>query len=327
MEGGSGGDPWPRRLLLVGVVLMAVGLGAFASGSKAIEADLDPTRTNVARVEAGTSVEVDLTEGGMYAALRPDNASGSPPADLRLIRLSDGADILGFEPDWRTPSRTDANRTVYDPVRLWTITEAGPHLLENEAESSPLHLVDESVDDRAMMASPPIILGCLLCLGGLGLLPLAALVQWLNRRAVPAVNVDFDRAGGVHFEEDVTEEEVPDLTPYLPPGRIPTTDEVHQAHLAWSEAQESGLLLDSIVVTSDREAIELFDSGIAAPFADRPDPPPSRPVTSRPATKVSGEKGRDEGRSAIEPQQSESGGGREDGEKGDSSDWKSWDEG
>lgn len=312
-------DPWPRRLLLVGVVLMAAGLGAYASGWKDIEAASDPTLTNLA-VVSSDSIEVELIEGRTYTALGERLDGVEEKSEVRLVQLSNGATNEGIEPDWKTPARSDSNNTIYDPILSWEISESGPHLIEYESgPAAHIYLVDESMDDRAALSSPTFLLGCLTCLAGFGLLPLAALVRMLNRRSEP-VKLMVDNKGGIiiadealsseergsiedELEEAIGLVEQADLTPYLTPGRIPTTAELWQAQQA-SMADAAAGEIDTSQAEADREAIERFDSGIAAPFADRPDNPVVRGIKKR----------------SIVPSKSS------DAEQ-TSGDWSSWDEG
>ncbi len=315
----SDGDPWPRRLLLVGVVLMAAGLGAYASGWKDIEAAADPTITNLA-VVGSDSIEVELMAGRTYTALGERIEGEEEKPKVRLVQLSNGATAEGSEPDWKTPVRSDSNKTIYEPILSWEISESGPHLIEYESGPAPhIYLVDESMDDRAALSSPIFLLGCLTCLAGFGLIPLAALVRMLNRRSEP-VKLRVDRKGGIIIDDEVLNSaergaaegeleeaiglvEEADLTPYLTPGRIPTTAELWQAQqaaMADAVVDEN----DNIQSEVDRAAIERFDSGIAAPFSDRPDKPVTRGVKKR---------------QAVDPKSSNS--------DQKSSDWSSWDEG
>jgi hypothetical protein len=297
---------------------MAAGLGAYASGWKDIEAASDPTITNLA-VVGSDSIEVELLAGRTYTALgeRVDGVEGK--SKVRLVQLSNGATSEGSEPDWKTPVRTDSNNTIYEPILSWEISESGPHLIEYESGPAPhIYLVDESMDDRAALSSPTFLLGCFTCLAGFGLLPLAALVRMLNRRSEP-VKLRVDSKGGIIIDdEDLTSaekvtleddlEEViglveeADLTPYLTPGRIPTTAELWQAQQA-SMADAATEENDTSQSEVDRAAIERFDSGIAAPFADRPDNSVVRGLKKR---------------SVVHSKSSES-------ETSDS--WSSWDEG
>ncbi len=299
--GGTDADPWPRRLLLIGVVLMAIGLGAYASGWKEIEAAIDPSINNLAALEPGESSEVELIEAGSYTALRVLPADGEPVPALDMVRLTDGSTLPGEEPTWTSASRNDANGTMYSPVRIWMIQQAGPHMFRNDDEAAgTLYLVDESADDMAAMSSPTFLLGCMICLAGFGLLPIAAAVRWLNRRSEP-VRVIIDSGGGFvvdgdapgqptivpgvaqPLDDDSMFDEVADhadLTPYLTAGRIPTTEELWSAQRAWEADRSMGDIVEAVVAV-DGDAIERFDSGVMAPFADRPDPPLQRPVGGR----------------------------------------------
>jgi hypothetical protein len=175
------------------------------------------------------------------------------------------------------------------------------------------------MDDRAALSSPTFLLGCLTCLAGFGLLPLAALVRMLNRRSEP-VKLRVDSKGGIIIDdeslssaeresvEDDLEEviglvEQADLTPYLTPGRIPTTAELWQAQKA---SMADAAAEDNYTSQSERDlaAIENFDSGIVAPFADRPDKPVAKGMKKR---LVSHSKSSDKEHA--------------------SDDWSSWDEG
>ena len=112
-EGDSTPSRWPRRLLIVGIVSLIVGMVGLATTFPKIADELRPDRHPNTVIEPGESIEVNLT--GLSVYLFFQNITNSDEIDGTITIISNGKEIElreGDKIEWRKNSMHMKNREI-----------------------------------------------------------------------------------------------------------------------------------------------------------------------------------------------------------------------
>ncbi len=182
--------------MVLGGLLLLSGFIAFGSMGGVLEEAFDPRITNVLEVESAGEGLADLRTGchSLYVERGVEmNAT---------LLLSDGWSTSGAPleeatctTEWQ-PMSTD--RTEFERVASWRVSEAGEHLLQVEgSEGAQAWLIDVNAMEQGMFSSPWIIGAFGLCIMGFVLLPIGLFMVMSERRRKARAIFVVDAEGGV----------------------------------------------------------------------------------------------------------------------------------
>jgi hypothetical protein len=169
---------------------------------------LDPEQENVARLESGESIVVELDKNRYYVALRTLEDGKEPESEARLI------DTNGEEIEGKAPTSLHVDRVLeedgpkYRPVWTYYLDDSANYTLHNDGNSA-LWLVDDAAAEKEIFTNPVVLLMFSTCCFGLIIGLLAIIFAIISTRQNP------------RKEEKVVSGLVID-------GRVMTTDELYR---------------------------------------------------------------------------------------------------
>tara|TARA_Y100001968_G_scaffold331933_1_gene388308 strand:- start:19846 stop:20619 length:774 start_codon:yes stop_codon:yes gene_type:complete len=207
-------------------VLLLVAIASFGPAMDQIEPLQDPEKENVAEVEAGESLSVDLIEGRYYVALRIIVEGEDTESLVRLID-SEGEEMEeSLSSNWFGDRPIDGEGPLYRPVKIYFLYDSGSYVLHNDGDDT-LWLVDESSMQLKMLTIPTVLLLFSTCCFGLISGVMAIILAILSLR--------FQR---------ITEEKV---TGIVVSDDIMSTDELYRTYHKLNDEEKIGAVADPFV--------------------------------------------------------------------------------
>ena len=184
-------NPWTRRFLLAGLIGMVLGAAAVSLTWGDFERMADPTRTNVAQIDPGASVSVDLV-GHEYVAYQHGEVANTT-VEMRsgdtLLEMSAPNQWAGSGP------RADADGQMMVAIGVWKPVE-GAHTVENTGNMT-VYLVDNTELNEPTTEMAMLYAGCFGLVCGLVMLPVAGIIHMLSKPK-PEAPVNLVQADGAH---------------------------------------------------------------------------------------------------------------------------------
>ncbi|MDA7740824.1 hypothetical protein N8930_03525 [Euryarchaeota archaeon] len=338
-------NPWPMRLAIAGAVLLILGAFLLNSQGDAIDEAYDPRVMAVATATGAGSEVVNLEEGCYYAV----TLEGENNVDLNLTRIEGSARVADAEEnkicasDW-FPMSADA--TAFIITSGWDIEQEGEYALDVTCQedvdcaNESVYLVHTNPYQFAILTSPGMLFGMASCCLGLTVLPLAGVILWLARMnqskgSVIMMNPDGTMTQATELTPEMMAAFAKGENPLQPKVEAPFADTGIGQTEEFIDGKQSvmggSLLTTEQVYALMRGDVEEATQQVSDPFADRPSPSSTNPVTPKkdPNTKTitSWDEGSDSSvatgatnRPKIKPLQ------REKPNEPSDKDWKSWDE-
>tara|TARA_B100000214_G_scaffold321238_1_gene256717 strand:+ start:918 stop:1802 length:885 start_codon:yes stop_codon:yes gene_type:complete len=284
----SGSSTWPKRLIIVSVVILALSIAAMASSYKDYMGELDPGKNHIAEIDGGESLDVNLSKSSSYVLFRTSDA----PKNCTVVEEETGTEIDIYLPSILQPDRQGADGQWYLAVGAFIPEESGTHTITNSAEDGEiLWVIDETQIGEDSDSFLIFNGGCMGLLCGGCLLPVAIVVWFSNRRKGNQAKLMMQTKDGrlvpIAPASDMSQQQ-----------RVPSTDEI------WRSVH-GGETLNLVI-----PPIEVEEE-VPPPFADRPD------------GSYEPEKILEEIESITSPRLTK----KQDEVEENTSTWKSWDEG
>jgi len=199
---------WAKWTAATSFVLLLVALASFGNAMDEMIPLLDPEQENVARLEPGESIVVELDKNRYYVALRTLEDGKEPGHEARLI------DPNGEEIEGKAPTSLHVDRVLeedgpkYRPVWTYYLDDSANYTLHNDGNGA-LWLVDDAAAEKEIFTNPIVLLMFSTCCFGLIIGLLAIIFAIISTRQNP------------RKEEKVVSGLVID-------GRVMTTDELYR---------------------------------------------------------------------------------------------------
>mgnify|MGYP001605132055 CR=1 FL=1 len=199
---------WAKWGAATSFVLLLVALASVGNAMDEMIPLLDPEQENVARLESGEAIVVELDKNRYYVALRTLEDGKEPESEARLI------DTNGEEIEGKAPTSLHVDRVLeedgpkYRPVWTYYLDDSANYTLHNDGNSA-LWLVDDAAAEKEIFTNPVVLLMFSTCCFGLIIGLLAIIFAIISTRQNP------------RKEEKVVSGLVID-------GRVMTTDELYR---------------------------------------------------------------------------------------------------
>ena len=198
---------WAKWGAATSFVLLLVALASFGNAMDEMVLE-DPEKENVAKLEAGEAISVELVEDRYYVALRIIIEGEDTESLVRIIN-SEGEEIqASVSTKWFGDRPLDGEGPFYRPVKIYFVDDSGTYTIHNDG-SDTLWLVDETSAQMEMITIPIVLLMFSTCCFGLIIGLLAIIFAIISTRQNP------------RKEEKVVSGLVID-------GRVMTTDELYR---------------------------------------------------------------------------------------------------
>jgi hypothetical protein len=166
---------------IAALVLLLVGVAAYASSYDELARLMDPEENNLADLHSGESAQIEISGGSQIAALRLINESSTENPQVRLVGV-DGEEE-GREPNLLdSPLReSEDGGRIYEAVRIYEPGLTGTFTIHNDAEQR-LIVVDNAELQSKLLAEPFLLLMMISCCGGLSATLAAIILFFLQLR-------------------------------------------------------------------------------------------------------------------------------------------------
>lgn len=241
-----GGTSWPKRLLISGAVILLISTILIWTNWDDFVSAMDPENSNVARLEGGEEVTVELDDGRTYIAYRLDGSS----TNITITEVQTGTEVGRSSPGILQGDRFGEKDRIYTAVGVYSPDADGMHRIQNHENDQILWLVDSEElagDDSVLLMLEG---GCFGIICGFCLIPLGGILWLTSRKTAQSPGLVMETAGGQQIPLAVGGGEVQQ--------RVPTTDEI------WASVH-GGEAIDLTV------APVVVEEEVPPPFADRPD--------------------------------------------------------
>ena len=165
---------------IAALVLLLVGVAAYASSYDELAGLMDPEKNNLADLHSGESAQIEISGGSQIAALRLINESSTEYPQVRLVGV-DGEEE-GREPNLLdTKWISEDSGRIYEAVRIYEPGSTGTFTIHNDAEQR-LIVVDNAELQSKLLAEPFLLLMIISCCGGLSATLAAIILFFLQLR-------------------------------------------------------------------------------------------------------------------------------------------------
>jgi len=178
---------WPRRLLIVALLVTLIGTILLVSSTGELDSIVDPRLNNEVEFQ-GTGTQIVNISSGCYRAI---SITGDADFEVTLTKL-DGSARIGEAlsnnnclPD--SQAMSFANQTDFKTIASWQVSESAEYALDIEcSESADCQqqvgwFVSVDKIQYGMLGSKSLIIGTSMCLMGILLLPLSAILMAANK--------------------------------------------------------------------------------------------------------------------------------------------------
>jgi hypothetical protein len=166
---------------IAALVLLLVGVAAYASSYDELARLMDPEENNLADLHSGESAQIEISGGSQIAALRLINESSTEKPQVRLVGV-DGVEEEGREPNLLdTKWISEDGGRIYEAVRIYEPGLTGTFTIHNDAEQR-LIVVDNAELQSKLLAEPFLLLMMISCCGGLSATLAAIILFFLQLR-------------------------------------------------------------------------------------------------------------------------------------------------
>ena len=166
---------------IAALVLLLVGVAAYASSYDELARLMDPEENNLADLDSGESTQIEISGGSQIAALRLINESSTEKPQVRLVGV-DGVEEEGREPNLLdTKWISEDGGRIYEAVRIYEPGLTGTYTIHNDAEQR-LIVVDNAELQSKLLAEPLLLLMMISCCGGLSATLAAIILFFLQLR-------------------------------------------------------------------------------------------------------------------------------------------------
>jgi len=249
---------WPRRLLIVAVISLMIGLVGLLKTLPEIDEALRPDHLNKEVIEPRESIEVNLTGLRTYSFFQnltdSDEIDGSitiildnKEVDLKEPSLISGVGVMEFD-----------NGVVFKPMG-WIQPNENSRVEITSESNLTIYLVDQNEVSEVAFTEPTILASCLSLLLGGCLLPVAFVLFLIRKKGSgPKSNVTLRTADGREVKLSVDTS--------TSGGAVLTTDQIYTITQLQERAGPDGkITLDFKMVPNQSK------QQTPPPFADRPD--------------------------------------------------------
>jgi hypothetical protein len=255
---GQKNSPWPKRLLIAGIITFILGVTGLVSTLPSITDGLIPDNFNDAVIEPGATVEVNLTGLRIYSLFQ--NTTESNGIDGSITIYQDEEEVELREPSFFSGvGEMEYEGGITFSAMGW-VQPSKPTTMEFISQSNQtIYLVDQNKVSEEAFTQPAVLSSCFSLLISVCLLPLSIILFLLRKKnAGQSSNVTLKTSDGRQLNlqmEGLTNS-----------GAILTTEQIYALAKLQERAGPDGKITLDIQMPSG-----LASKSVPPPFSDRPD--------------------------------------------------------
>ncbi|MCS5527435.1 MAG: hypothetical protein NZ774_06190 [Candidatus Poseidoniales archaeon] len=303
-------SPWPKRLLIAGIIAFILGAVGLGYTLPSISDGLIPDNFNDAVIEPGATVEVNLTGLRVYSLFQ--NTTESNEIDGSITILQDGEEVELREPSiFSGVGEMEYEGDITFSAMGWVQSSEATTMEFISQSNQTIYLVDQNKVSEEAFTQPAVLSSCFSLVVSACLLPVSIVLFLLRKKGtVNSSNVTLKTSDGRQLNlqmEGLTNS-----------GAVLTTEQIYALARLQERAGPDGQITVDIQMPSG-----LASKSVPPPFSDRPDD------NSTDAVKSFKESVKESQSSEIPISEidTESSSTPTEGDQEKAPNWKDWDEG
>ena len=251
-------SPWPKRLLITGIIAFILGAVGLGYTLPSISDGLIPDNFNDAVIEPGATVEVNLTGLRVYSLFQ--NTTESNEIDGSITILQDGEEVELREPSiFSGVGEMEYEGGITFSAMGWVQPSEATTMEFISNSSQTIYLVDQNKVSEEAFTQPAVLSSCFSLVVSACLLPVSIVLFLLRKKgAVNSSNVTLKTSDGRQLNlqmEGLTNS-----------GAVLTTEQIYALARLQERAGPDGKITVDIQMPSG-----LASKSVPPPFSDRPD--------------------------------------------------------
>ncbi len=251
-------SPWPKRLLIAGIIAFILGAVGLGYTLPSISEGLIPENFNDAVIEPGATIEVNLTGLRIYSLFQ--NTTESNEIDGSITIFQDGEEVELREPSiFSGGGEMEGEGDITFSAMGWVQPSEATTMEFISQSNQTIYLVDQNKVSEEAFTQPAVLSSCFSLVVSACLLP-ASIVLFLLRKkdVVNSSNVTLKTSDGRQLNlqmEGLTNS-----------GAVLTTEQIYALARLQEKAGPDGKITVDIQMPSG-----LASKSVPPPFSDRPD--------------------------------------------------------
>ena len=251
-------SPWPKRLLITGIIAFILGAVGLGYTLPSISDGLIPDNFNDAVIEPGATVEVNLTGLRVYSLFQ--NTTESNEIDGSITILQDGEEVELREPSiFSGVGEMEYEGGITFSAMGWVQPSEATTMEFISQSNQTIYLVDQNKVSEEAFTQPAVLSSCFSLVASACLLPVSIVLFLLRKKgAVNSSNVTLKTSDGRQLNlqmEGLTNS-----------GAVLTTEQIYALARLQERAGPDGKITVDIQMPSG-----LASKSVPPPFSDRPD--------------------------------------------------------
>jgi len=251
-------SPWPKRLLIAGIITFILGAVGLGYTLPSISEGLIPEDFNDAVIEPGATVEVNLTGLRIYSLFQ--NTTESNEIDGSITILQDGEEVELREPSiFSGVGEMEGEGDITFSAMGWIQPSEATTMEFISQSNQTIYLVDQQKVSEEAFTQPVVLSSCFSLVVSACLLPVSIVLFLLRKKdPVHSSNVTLKTSDGRQLNlqmEGLTNS-----------GAVLTTEQIYALARLQERAGPDGKITVDIQMPSG-----LASKSVPPPFSDRPD--------------------------------------------------------
>jgi len=251
-------SPWPKRLLIAGIIAFILGAVGLGYTLPSISEGLIPENFNDAVIEPGATIEVNLTGLRIYSLFQ--NTTESNEIDGSITIFQDGEEVELREPSiFSGVGEMEGEGGITFSAMGWVQPSEATTMEFISQSNQTIYLVDQNKVSEEAFTQPAVLSSCFSLVVSACLLPASIVLFLLRKKDVAnSSNVTLKTSDGRQLNlqmEGLTNS-----------GAVLTTEQIYALARLQEKAGPDGKITVDIQMPSG-----LASKSVPPPFSDRPD--------------------------------------------------------
>ena len=264
---GQKNSPWPKRLLIAGIITFILGAAGLVYTLPSISEGLIPENLNDAVIEPGATVEVNLTGLRIYSLFQ--NTTESNEIDGSITIFQDGEEVELREPSiFSGGGEMEGKGDITFSSMGWVQPSEATTMEFTSQSNQTIYLVDQNKVSEEAFTQPAFLYSCFSLVISVCLLPLSVILFFMRKKdSGKSSNVTLQTSDGRQLNlqmEGLTNS-----------GAVLTTEQIYALARLQEKAGPDGKITLDIQMPSG-----LASKSVPPPFSDRPDDNSTNAVNS-----------------------------------------------
>lgn len=255
---GQNNSPWPKRLLIAGIIAFILGAVGLVYTLPSISEGLIPENFNDAVIEPGATVEVNLTGLRIYSLFQ--NTTESNEIDGSITIFQDGEEVELREPSiFSGGGEMEGKGDITFSSMGWVQPSEATTMEFISQSNQTIYLVDQQKVSEKAFTQPAVLSSCFSLVISVCLLPLSLILFFMRKK-------DSGKSSNVTLQTSDGRQLNLQMEGLTNTGAVLTTEQIYALARLQEKAGPDGKITVDIQMPSG-----LASKSVPPPFSDRPD--------------------------------------------------------